>query len=152
MAVTGVQSIARKLESDWTHPAMKQIFRVVGSLLVGYLAIVMGAIVGQDLLFGGVSSYEGTPASTLWIAGGLTTLGAAAGGAAMAWISKYHPWISVSLLSAWLAFERIHLARQGILDNPPWFDAVSGGSVIAGVVLGAFLVVSYGKRRAHEVG
>ena len=131
---------------------MKQIVRVVGSLIVGYSGILIGAIVGQDLLFGGVSSYEGTPASTLWIAGGLTTLGAVAGGAAMAWISKFHPWVSVSLLGAWLAFERIHLARQGILDNPLWFDAVSGGSVIAGVALGALLYVSYrGKEPRRSV-
>ena len=126
---------------------MKRIVRVIGSLLVGYLAIVIGAILGQDLLFGGVSSYEGTPASTLWIAGGLTALGAVVGGAAMAWVSKFHPWVSVSLLAAWLAFERIYLARQGILDNPLWFDAVAGGSVIAGVAVGAFLYVSYGQPR-----
>ncbi len=131
---------------------MKQIVRVVGSLLVGYLAIVIGAILGQDLLFGGVSSYEGTPASTLWIAGGLTTLGAVAGGAAMAWVSKSRPWVSVSLLGAWLTFERTYLARQGILDNPLWFDAVAGGSVIAGVALGAFLYVSYGRRRVDWTG
>ncbi len=126
---------------------MQQIVRVIGSLLVGYLVIVVGAILGQDLLFGGVSSYDESPASTLWIAGGLTTLGAVAGGAAMAWISKFHPWVSVSLLGAWLAFERMYLARQGILDNPLWFDAVAGGSVIAGVALGAFLYVSYGQPR-----
>ena len=68
---------------------MKQILRVVGSLLFGYLFVVIGAVVGQDLL----------------------------------------------------------LARQGILDNPLWFDVVAGGSVIAGVALGAFLYVSYGKQR-----
>jgi len=62
---------------------MKRIVRVVGSLFVGYLAIVIGAILGQDLLFGGVSSYQGTPASTLWIAGGLTALGAVAGAPAV---------------------------------------------------------------------
>ena len=128
---------------------MKQIVRVIGSLLVGYLVIVIGAILGQDLLFGGVSSYDESPASTLWIAGGLTTLGAVAGGAAMAWISKFHSWVSVSLLGTWLAFERIYLARQGILDNPLWFDAVAGGSVIAGVALGAFLYVSYGQPRLN---
>ena len=131
---------------------MKRIVRVIGSLLVGYLGIVIGAILGQDLLFGGVSSYEGTPASTLWIAGGLTALGAVAGGAAMAWVSKFHPWVSVGLLAAWLAFERIYLARQGILDNPLWFDAVAGGSVIAGVVVGAFLYVSYGQPRLDGRG
>ena len=131
---------------------MKKIVRVIGSLLVGYLVIVVGAILGQDLLFGGVSSYDATPASTLWIAGGLTTLGAVAGGAAMAWISKFHPWVSVSLLGAWLIFERMYLAREGILDNPLWFDAVAGGSVIAGVVLGAFLYVSYGQPRLHRTG
>ena len=122
---------------------MKQIVRVIGSLLVGYAVIVVGAILGQDLLFGGVSSYDESPASTLWIAGGLTTLGAVAGGAAMAWISKFHPWVSVSLLGAWLTFERMYLARQGILDNPLWYDAVAGGSVIAGVALGSFLYVYY---------
>ena len=131
---------------------MKQIVRVIGSLLVGYLGIVIGALLGQDLLFGGVSSYDGTPASTLWIAGGLTTLGAVAGGAAMAWISRFHPWVSVSLLGAWLIFERIYLARQGILDNPLWFDAVAAASVIAGVALGAFLYVSYGRPKLHATG
>ena len=131
---------------------MKQIARVIGSLLVGYLVIVIGAILGQDLLFGGVSSYDESSTSTLWIAGGLTTLGAVVGGAAMAWISKFHPWVSVSLLGAWLAVERIYLARQGILDNPLWFDAVAGGSVIAGVALGAFLYVSYGQPRLHGTG
>ena len=122
---------------------MKQIVRVIGSLLVGYLGIVIGALLGQDLLFGGVSSYYETPASTLWIAGGLTTLGAVAGGAAMAWVSKFHPWVSVILMGTWLTFERTYLARQGILDNPLWFDAIAGGSVIAGVALGSFLYVSY---------
>ncbi len=131
---------------------MKRIVRVIGSLLVGYLGIVIGAILGQDLLFGGVSSYDESPASTLWIAGGLTTLGAVAGGAAMAWISKFHPWVSVSLLGAWLVFERMYLARQGILDNPLWFDAVAGGSVIAGVALGAFLYVSYCQPRVRGTG
>ena len=128
------------------------IVRVIGSLLVGYLGIVIGAIVGQDLLFGGVSSYDASPASTLWIAGGLTTLGAVAGGAALAWISKSHPWVSVGLLGAWLAFERLLLARQGVLDNPLWFDVVSGGSVIAGVALGAFLYLSYGRARSQRAG
>ena len=126
---------------------MKQMARVIGSVLVGYLVIVIGAILGQDLLFGGVSSYVESPASTLWIAGGLTALGAVAGGAAMAWISKFHPWASVSLLGAWLAFERIYLARQGILDNPPWFDALAGGSVIGGVALGTFLYLFYGRAK-----
>lgn len=131
---------------------MKQIVRVIGSLLVGYLGIVIGAIVGQDLLFGGVSSYEESSASTLWIAGGLTVLGAVAGGAAMAWVMKSRPWVSFGLLAAWLAFERIYLARQGILDNPLWFDAVAGGSVIAGVALGAFLYVSYARPRLPGTG
>ena len=69
----------------------------------------------------------------------------------MAWISKFHPWVSVSLLGAWLTVERMYLASQDILDNPLWFDAVAGGSVIAGVALGAFLYVSYGRLRlAHS--
>jgi len=68
----------------------------------------------------------------------------------MAWVSKFHPWVSVGLLAAWLVFERTYLARQGILDNPLWFDAVAGGSVIAGVVVGAFLYVSCGRPRLDD--
>ena len=131
---------------------MQKIVRVIGSLLVGYLVIVVGALLGQDLLFGGVSSYYETPASTLWIAGGLTALGAVAAGAAMAWVSKFHPWISVILMGSWLTFERMYLARQGILDNPLWVDAVAGGSVIAGVALGTFLSVSYRQSRPRGTG
>lgn len=125
---------------------MKQSIRTIGSVVAGYMVIFVAAVLAQDVLFGGVS-YEKSAFSTLVVAGSLTTLGAVLGGVALAWISKVRPWIHASLLSAWLVFETSYLAVRGITENPLWFDAVGGGSLIVGVFVGVFLFVSYGRGR-----
>ncbi len=117
---------------------MNTALRSLGSIVIGYATIVLGAIVFQDLLFGGLSFAE-SPASELIIGGGLTALSAVAGGYLLGKVAPFRPILHSVPLVVWLCIERTIIHIQGITAAPLWFDIVSGRGEVAGVVIGVCL-------------
>lgn len=114
---------------------MKSLLRSIGAPLAGYVAILIGAIVFQDLLFGGVTHHS--PLVDLLVGGGMTTVAAVFGGYILAAIAPARPFLHATPLLIWLCTETtlLHLENQ----SPLWFDIFAGGSVIVGILLGMFV-------------
>lgn len=122
---------------------MIAIIRSVLAVVLGYATIFVGATVFQELLFGGISYLE-SPPPDLFIGGGLTALSAVAGGYLLAVIAPARPLLHVIPLVMWLCFETTYLYVTGISAGPLWFDAVSGASLVAGVLVGAIVYLRLG--------
>ena len=122
---------------------MLQVSRSVGAVILGYAVIVLGAVVFQELLYGGLS-YADSPWSHLVIGGGLTALSAVAGGFLLAYVAPARPMIHTVPLVVWLVFETTYLHMTGVTAGPLWFDIVSGGSLVIGVVIGAYAFLRFG--------
>ena len=109
-------------------------FRSVGAVLLGYAVLVLGAFVFQDALFGRLT-YQ-SPPFDLVIGGGLTVVSAVAGGYVLALIAPKRPMLHAVPLVVWLCFETTVLYLSG--DSPLWFDIVTGGSNVVGILVGAY--------------
>lgn len=109
-------------------------FRSIGAVLLGYAVLVVGALIFQDALFGGLT-YQ-SPLFDLVIGGGLIVVSAVAGGYVLALTAPKHPMLHAVPLVIWLCFETTVLYLSG--DSPLWFDIVAGGSNVVGVLVGAF--------------
>ncbi len=116
---------------------MIRIFRSIAAVILGYATIVVGAVVFQELLFGGIS-YLDSPWLDLVIGGGLTALSAVAGGYLLAVVAPIRPMLHSIPLVLWLSFETTYLYVTEITAGPLWFDIVSGASLVVGVLIGAF--------------
>ncbi len=108
--------------------------RSIGAVLLGYAVLVIGALIFQDALFGGLT-YQ-SPPFDLVIGGGLTVASAVAGGYVLALTAPKHPMLHAVPLVVWLCFETTMLYLSG--DSPLWFDIVAGGSNVLGVLIGAY--------------
>ncbi len=113
---------------------MTTAIRSIGAVLLGYAIIVLGALIFQDALFGGLA-YR-SPPFDLAIGGGLTVVSAVAGGYVLALTAPKHPMRHAVPLVIWLCFETTMLYLSG--DSPLWFDIVTGGSNVVGVLIGAY--------------
>ena len=118
------------------HPVVTAL-RSVGAVILGYAVIVVGAIVFQDALFGGVN--YGSPLLALVVGGGMTAVSAVAGGYLLAQVAPAAPWWHATPLVLWLCTETTILYLRG--TSPLWFDVVTGGSLVVGVLLGVYLWV-----------
>ena len=113
--------------------------RSVGAVLLGYATLVLGAFIFQDALFGRLT-YQ-SPPFDLIIGGGLTVVSAVAGGYLLALVAPKRPMLHAVPLAVWLCFETTVLYLGG--DSPLWFDIITGGSNVAGVLIGAYARVRY---------
>lgn len=120
--------------------SVTRALRSIGSILIGYGAIVIAALIFQDALFGGISLSDSS-LTEIAVGGGFTVIGATAGGYLLAAVSRRRPMLHASVLAAWLIFEGIYLFASGTTANPLWFDVVSSSSLAAGVILGSYAFV-----------
>ena len=109
--------------------------RSIGAVVSGYAVLVIGAVIFQDALFGGLT-YE-SPIFNIIVGGGLTVASAVAGGYTLAAVAPGRPLLHAIPLCAWLCFETTMLYLQG--SSPLWFDIMAGGSNIVGVFAGAIV-------------
>ena len=122
---------------------MIRIFRSIAAVVLGYAIIVAGAVVFQELLFGGIS-YRDSPWLNLVVGGGLTALSAVLGGYLLAIVAPFRPMLHTIPLVLWLGFETTYLYVTEVTTGPLWFDIVSGGSLVVGVLVGAFVRLRLG--------
>lgn len=117
-------------------------FRSLGAVLAGYATIVVGALLFQDLLFGGLS--HASPPRDLIVGGGMTAVFAALGGYVSYALAPRRPAAHAGTLIGWLCIETTLLTAEGA--NPLWFDALAGMSVIAGAAVGAYACARRSRR------
>lgn len=122
---------------------MIRLFRSIAAVIIGYATIVVGAVIFQDLLFGGLS-YLDSPWLHLVVGGGLTGLSAVVGGYLLAVIAPFRPMFHTIPLVLWLSFETTFLYITEVTAGPLWFDIVSGGSLVVGVLIGAYAFLRLG--------
>lgn len=115
------------------------IFKSVLAIVVGYVAMVAGAWVGQEAVFPGTE--YGAPAHELLTVGILTAVLAGTGGAVTAFLAPSRPYLHLLPMAALISFETIMLYANGRVAGPLWFELLAGASLIAGTIVGAWLVV-----------
>ena len=93
----------------------------------------------QEGMFGGVT-YSKTPLPQLLVAGFLTSGSAVAGGAVAVWCFGkpfFPPAIAICGL---VVLETTYMIGAQRLDGPVWFDVMAAGSLLIGLMLGAFVI------------
>ena len=121
---------------------MKTLLNLLRSLLavvVGYLVLVALITLVQEVWFGGVGFYKSS-LTVLMVAGFFTFLSAAAGGSVAVLIAKSHRRMHALALCSLIVAEAIALIVTGGTTDPLWFDTLASGSLIIGILLGAFLL------------
>lgn len=124
---------------------MIRLFRSIAAVILGYATIVAGAVVFQDLMFGGLSYFD-SPWLHLVVGGGMTALSAVVGGFLLAVVAPFRPMLHTIPLVLWLGFETTFLYVTGATAGPLWFDIVSGASLVVGVLLGASAFLRWGPK------
>ena len=120
---------------------MKTLLNLLRSILavvVGYLVLVALITLVQEVWFGGVGFYKSSLV-VLMVAGFFTFLSAAAGGLVAVLIAKSHGSMHALALCSLIVAEAIALIVTGGTTDPLWFDLLASGSLIIGIMLGAFL-------------
>lgn len=114
--------------------------RSVAAVVVGY--VLMGALITlvQETWFGGVS-YTKSSTGVLVTAGFFTFLAAVVGGYAAGWIAGRRPMLHGLAMSCLVVLETTWLIRSGKTWDPVWFDVTAAGSLVAGILIGAWLHV-----------
>jgi len=123
---------------------IKRVVMFLVAVVAGYLTMALLTAVVQEGMFGGVS-YAKTPLPLLLVAGVLTTVCSAAGGAAAAKVFG-KPWFPPALAMCGLVvLETTFLLLTDGAAGPLWFTIMGPGSHLIGIPLGAYVI-----RRMHQ--
>ncbi len=114
-----------------------RFLRALAALVVGEATMVVLITLVQETLFGGVS-FTRSSAGVLVISGVLTFLAAMAGGFVAAWIARGFPMLAALVLAAEVPVETAYLILSGRTIDPVWFDILAAGSLVVGLLLGAY--------------
>lgn len=124
----------------------------VGAIVAGYLVLILLSTLVQEDLLGGVS-YRNSSLGTLLAAGILTPLCGVVAGLVTAAIARRRPLLHVVPMVLAIAAETTALYATGRVDGPLWFEAMAGGTLIGGVLLGAWCLARYrGHAGSRRVG
>jgi len=114
------------------------LLRSLAAVVIGYLVLVALITLVQEVWFGGVGFYKSS-LTVLMVAGFFTFLSAVAGGLVAVLIAKSHGKIHTLVMCLLVVVETITLTVTGGTTDPLWFDLLASGSLIIGIMLGAFL-------------
>lgn len=73
-----------------------------------------------------------------------------AGGYVLTVVAPNRPMLHTIPLLLWLCFETTFLFVTEVTAGPLWFDIVSGGSLVVGVIIGAFIFTRLGSTSTQE--
>ena len=114
------------------------LLRSLAAVVIGYLVLVALITLVQEVWFGGVGFYKSS-LTVLMVAGFFTFLSAVAGGLVAVLIAKSNGKIHTLVMCLLVVVETITLTVTGGTTDPLWFDLLASGSLIIGIMLGAFL-------------
>jgi len=114
------------------------LLRSISAVVIGYLVMAALITLVQEVWFGGVGFYKSSLV-VLMVAGFFTFLSAVAGGLVASLIAKSHGKIHALVMCLLIVVETIQLIVTGGSSDPLWFDILASGSLIIGIMLGAFL-------------
>ena len=118
--------------------------RSVAAIVTGYAVMVAGAWLGQESVFPGTE--YGSPFLELLTVGVLTSVLAGTGGAVTAILAPSRPYLHLLPMAVLISIETIALYVTGRVTGPLWFELLAGASLIAGIVVGAWVGL-HAKRR-----
>lgn len=115
---------------------------IILASVLGEISLVLLTTIVQEVLFDGISF--ATSSNSEMIFGGLATFFAAViAGVIAAAITKGSSVIPPIFISILIFAEMTYLMLSGKLDNPIWFDILSGLSLILGIWLGNYIVKKF---------
>lgn len=120
---------------------------IILAVILGEIALILLTTIAQEVLYDGISF--ATSSNIDMIFGGLATFVAAviAGIIAVA-ITRGSTRIPPTIISILIFAEMTYLMLSGKLNNPIWFDILSGLSLILGIWLGYYIVKKFLKSSA----
>ena len=121
------------------------ILRYLGVALLGYLAIALGTTLVLEVILGGVTYHESSPLVLVLASFGGIAVGLA-GGLLSAWLGRRRPLMHAAGVSALVALDTTSILVSDRFTDPKWFTLVSGLTLIAAVLVGAWL---YTRRRGR---
>ena len=111
-----------------------KILRIAAAVILGYVVMVLLITLVQETWFGGVS-WNGSPYSTLFVAGFFTFLSAVVAGIFAAVISGGER-VTAIVMSGIVVLETIVLLATGRVAGPVWFDFSGSASLVVGIIFG----------------
>lgn len=138
-------------ERSRSFGALLLILRGLAAVVAGEATMVVLITLVQENLFGGVS-FTKSSTSILLMAGALTFLAAAMGGFVAGWIAKGFPMLPAVILAAEVPVETTYLIVSGKTIDPVWFDIMAAGSLVVGILLGAYCHVVFGSASGSKLG
>lgn len=100
--------------------------------------MIAGAAFAQEVLFPDIE--YGAPLVPLLVMGVGTAAFAGVGGGVTALIAPSRPLLHLAPMSILIMVETTALYLLGRVHGPLWFEILAGGSLVAGVVVGAWIV------------
>ena len=113
-----------------------KILMSAAAIIIGYAVMVAGAWLGQESVFPGTE--YGSPILELLTVGILTSVLAGTGGAVTAILAPSRPFLHLLPMAVLISIETISLYVTGRVRGPLWFELITGASLIAGTVIGAW--------------
>ncbi|MDA1264566.1 MAG: hypothetical protein O2816_05750 [Planctomycetota bacterium] len=109
--------------------------RILGGIVAGHAAMVIGITLAQEVAFGGVS-YTDSSLPVLAGAGAGTIASALLGG----WIASRIAGLPANVVQVILvALETSWLIQSDKFHDPLWFDLLAGLSLVVGILLGGWI-------------
>ena len=120
---------------------------IILAVILGEIALILLTTIAQEVLYDGISF--ATSSNIDMIFGGLATFVAAViAGIIAAAITRGSTRIPPTIISILIFAEMTYLMLSGKLNNPIWFDILSGLSLILGIWLGYYIVKKFLKSSA----
>lgn len=121
---------------------MQKIGRIILAIIFGELILILGTILIQEVVFGGIGWHKSSP--IVLALGGLGSfLAAVFVGMIAFYIVKKKNVIPLIILSLLVMVETYWIIQTGRTSDPLWFDVLASASLIVGFWVGKIILEKY---------
>ena len=113
--------------------------RSVAAVLAGYVVIVLGTILTLEVWLGGIG-WAKSSRNELVLATVGTLVSGIAGGLVAAWLAGRRPFQHAVAVLIPIAFDTANILWTGISPDPVWFDLGGSMTLVAGALIGGYLL------------